>query len=186
MPERLVDAAGDLFAEQGFEGTSVADIVDAAGVTKGAMYHYFASKEDLLQEIYARVLRMQTERLEAVMARELPVAERLWMAAADVVATSAENLASTVIFFRSLHALSDERQRQVRAERRRYHEAFRSLILEGQRAGAFRSDVDADLVVDFYFGSVHHLPTWWTPAGALSGADVGSTFADLLLRSLAP
>jgi AcrR family transcriptional regulator len=185
VPERLLVAARDLFAEQGFSGTSVADIVDAAGVTKGAMYHYFASKEDLLQEIYARVLRMQTERLEAVMARDLPVAERLWTAAADVVATSAENLSSTVIFFRSLHELSDERQRQVRAERRRYHEGFRSLVLEGQRAGAFRDDVDADLVVDFYFGSVHHLPTWWTPEGALSGADVGSTFADLLLRGLA-
>ena len=64
VPERLVDAATRLFADRGFDRVAVQEIVDAAGVTKGAMYHYFGSKDDLLHEIYARVLRMQIERLE--------------------------------------------------------------------------------------------------------------------------
>src|SRR5690349_10764613 len=85
VPERLVEAALRLFAERGFEGTSVQDVVTAAGVTKGAMYHYFGAKDDLLAEIYARVLRMQMERLTAFVEQDVPVAERLFNAAADVV-----------------------------------------------------------------------------------------------------
>jgi AcrR family transcriptional regulator len=186
VPERLIDVARQLFAEQGFESTSVQDIVRAAGVTKGAMYHYFSSKDDLLHEIYAGVLRMQMERLESVVAQQLPLAERVHAAAADVVATTIESLESTTIFFRSLHQLSVDKQREVRRERRRYHETFRALIEEGQADGTFRTDVTADLCVDYFFGAVHHLPTWWKREGRLSGADVGRSFADLLLTSLRP
>ena len=184
VPERLVDVARDLFAEKGFERTSVQDIVDAAGVTKGAMYHYFASKDDLLAEIYARVLRMQLARLEAFIASDAPVSDRIASAAADVVVTTIENLASTTIFFRSLHQLNPEHERQVRAERRRYHDMFRQLVADGQESGELRGDVDADLVVDFYFGAVHHLPTWWRPERGPAAEKVGETFAGMLLDAL--
>ncbi|SCG73439.1 TetR/AcrR family transcriptional regulator [Micromonospora inositola] len=81
LPQRLLAVATRLFAEKGFEKTSVQEIVEAAGVTKGAMYHYFAGKDDLLQEIYERLLRTQRERLEATMAEAQPVARRLHGAA---------------------------------------------------------------------------------------------------------
>ena len=168
VPQRLLNVARTLFAEKGFEGTSVQDVVVAAGVTKGAMYHYFSSKDDLLYEIYGRVLRMQMERLEKFASQEGPVEERLDAAAADVVATTVENLASTTIFFRSLHQLSQEKQKEVRRERRRYHQTFRAMIIEGQESGVFRDDV-GDFCVDYFFGSVHHLPMWWKPRGCSPG-----------------
>ncbi len=186
VPQRLLKVARTLFAEKGFEGTSVQDVVVAAGVTKGAMYHYFSSKDDLLYEIYGRVLRMQMERLEKFVSQEGPVEERLDAAAADVVATTIENLESTTIFFRSLHQLSEEKQKEIRRERRRYHETFRAMVVEGQQSGVFRDDVSADLCVDFFFGSVHHLPMWWKPRGRLSGQEVGRSFADLFIAGLMP
>ncbi|MEU7001124.1 TetR/AcrR family transcriptional regulator [Nonomuraea sp. NPDC046570] len=181
---RLLAEATRLFAERGFEGTSVQEIVIAAGVTKGAMYHYFDSKDDLLHEIYGRVLRMQMDRLAAIADGTGSVTERLRAAAADVVETTAENLDDSKIFFRSMHLLAPETQKSVRAERRRYHERFRDLVTEGQRQGVFRDQVPADLVVDYFFGSVHHLGTWYHADGPLSGAQVGEHFADLLLTSL--
>jgi len=186
LPERLVDVACRLFAEKGFEGTSVQDVVAAAGVTKGAMYHYFSSKDDLLYEIYGRVLRMQLERLEKFAAEESPVEERVRAAATDVVITTIENLQSTTIFFRSLHQLGQEQQKEVRRERRRYHDTFCAMIIEGQEAGVFRDDVSADLAVDYFFGSVHHLPMWWRPRGRSSATEVGRVFADLFLDGLHP
>lgn len=185
VPERLLAEATRLFAERGYDRTSVQEIVEAAGVTKGALYHYFGSKDDLLHEIYARVLRLQTERLDAIAARsEVPVQERLAEAAADVVVTSIENLDDTKIFFRSMHQLSPEKQKAVRAERRRYHEHFRALVEEGQRAGCFRPEPRPDLVVDFFFGSVHHLGTWYRADGPLSAREVAAEFADLLLAAV--
>ncbi|WP_344949308.1 TetR/AcrR family transcriptional regulator [Sphaerisporangium flaviroseum] len=181
---RLLAEATRLFAEKGFESTSVQEIVSAAGVTKGAMYHYFDSKDDLLREIYARVLRLQIERLERFADAPGPVTDRVHAAAVDVIATTVENLDDSKIFFRSMHQLAPETQKAVRAERRRYHERFRDLLVEGQRAQVFRDDVPADLVVDFFFGSVHHLGTWYHTDGRLSGTAVGRHFADLLLASL--
>ena len=148
------------------------------------MYHYFDSKDDLLAEIYSRVLRLQMERLEVFVEKDAPVDERVFGAAADVVETTIEHLDSTTVFFRSLHQLSEEKRADVRRERRRYHDVFRGLIQEGQRAGIFRDDISGDLVIDYYFGSVHHLPTWWKPSRGPSAAEVGATFATLLLDSL--
>jgi AcrR family transcriptional regulator len=184
--QRLLSEATRLFAEQGFESTSVQEVVAAAGVTKGAMYHYFDSKDDLLHEIYGRVLRMQMERLTHFADSPGPVAERLYAAASDVVTTTVDNLDDSKIFFRSMHLLAPDTRKSVRAERRRYHERFRDLVTEGQREGTFRSDTPADIVVDFFFGSVHHLGTWYSTEGALSGAELGAHFADLLLTSLRP
>jgi AcrR family transcriptional regulator len=184
VPERLVHVALKLFAEKGFEGTSVQEVVAAAGVTKGAMYHYFAAKDDLLAEIYARVLRMQMERLTAFVEADMSVADRLFAAAADVVVTTIENLDSTTVFFRSLHQLTADTATDVRRQRRRYHETFRGIVAEGQQAGVFRDDIPADLVVDYFFGSVHHLPMWWRADGRASAAEVGASFATLLLDGL--
>ncbi|MBB6001155.1 AcrR family transcriptional regulator [Streptomonospora salina] len=186
VPRRLLAVATRMFAEKGFDRTSVQEIVDAAEVTKGAMYHYFDSKDDLLAEIYTRVLRLQMSRLADIARRELPVAERVERAAADVVVSTIENLDDATISFRSLHMLRPEKQREVRDERRRYHELFRSLVTEGQGQGVFTDRVPADIVVDFYFGSVHHLSTWYHPEGALSPQEIGAYYARLLLDALRP
>ncbi|MEE1929230.1 TetR/AcrR family transcriptional regulator [Streptomyces sp. TRM 70351] len=186
VPQRLLATATRLFADQGYDRTSVQEIVEGAGVTKGALYHYFGSKDDLLHEIYARLLRLQQERLDAVASGGGPVEQRLRDAAADVVVTSIENLDDARIFFRSMHQLSPEKQRQVRSERRRYHERFRALIEEGQRAGVFHAATPADLVVDYHFGSVHHLSAWYHPGGKLTPREVADHLADLLLRALRP
>ncbi|MFG2829383.1 TetR/AcrR family transcriptional regulator [Streptomyces sp. NPDC048434] len=186
VAQRLLATATRLFAEQGYDRTSVQEIVDAAGVTKGALYHYFGSKEDLLHEVYGRVLRLQQERLDQFAGAEEPVEKRLRDAAADVVVTTIANLDDTKIFFRSMHHLSPEKDKQVRAERRRYHEQFRALVEEGQRTGVFAADIPADLVVDYHFGSVHHLGTWYREDGPLSPQQVADHLADLLLRALRP
>ncbi|QDY76028.1 TetR/AcrR family transcriptional regulator [Streptomyces qinzhouensis] len=186
VPRKLLSAATRLFAEHGYGKTSVQEIVEAAGVTKGALYHYFGSKEDLLQEVYGRMLRLQQERLDAFAGADAPVDVRLRAAAADVVVTTIENLQDATIFFRSMHHLSPGKNKQVRAERRRYHERFRALVEEGQTSGVFSSATPADLVVDYHFGSVHHLSTWYRPDGPLTKEQVADHLADLLLRALRP
>ncbi|MGX1853009.1 TetR/AcrR family transcriptional regulator [Streptomyces sp. NBC_01456] len=186
VAQRLLATATRLFAEQGYDRTSVQEIVDAAGVTKGALYHYFGSKDDLLHEVYGRVLRLQQERLDHFADADAPVETRLRDAAADVVVTTIENLDDTKIFFRSMHQLGPEKDKQVRAERRRYHERFRALVEEGQRTGVFAADIPADLVVDYHFGSVHHLGTWYREDGPLSPQQVADHLAELLLRALRP
>ena len=72
----LVAAARELFAEHGFAGVSREEIVEHAGVTRGAMYHYFTSKEDLFRVVYTEVERDLCEAIaNAAMAASDPVEE---------------------------------------------------------------------------------------------------------------
>lgn len=184
VKERLLRVATRLFARHGFEGTSVQDIVDAAGVTKGAMYHYYDSKDDLLYEVYHKLITMQTRQLEAIAAGPGRPEERLRVAAVDVVQTSLDNLDDMIVFFRSLHMLPADKQAQVRAERRYYQDKFRALVDEGVAAGTFRSDVPSDIVVHFFLSVVNQLGSWYHPEGSLSPAQVGELFTELLIGGL--
>lgn len=184
VPERLLAVAVRLFAEQGFEGTSVQEIVAAAGVTKGAMYHYFASKDDLLYEIYHRLLGLQTERLNALAGGPGDAADRVRAVAEDVVETTLTSIDEAIVFFRSMHMLPADKRTRVRAERRRYHERFRALVEEGQRTGTFRDDVSADIVTHFFYGAVNQLGTWYHRDGGLNRRQVAEHYADMLLGGL--
>jgi|SRR5215470_19394628 AcrR family transcriptional regulator len=185
VKERLLHVATRLFARHGFEGTSVQDIVDAAGVTKGAMYHYYGSKDDLLYEVYHQVLTMQTSHLEEIAAGPGTAEERLRAAATDVVQTSLDNLDDMIVFFRSLHMLPEDKQTQVRAERRLYQEKFKALVDEGVASGTFRSDISSDIVVHYFLSVVNQLGSWFKPDGQLSPAQVGELFTELLIGGLA-
>ncbi len=185
VKERLLRVATRLFARHGFEGTSVQDIVDAAGVTKGAMYHYYGSKDDLLYEVYHQLLTTQTSQLEEIAAGPGTAEERLRAAAKDVVQTSLDNLDDMIVFFRSLHMLPDDKQAQVRAERRLYQEKFKALVEEGVAAGTFRSDISSDIVVHYFLSVVNQLGSWFRPDGQLSPPEVGELFTELLIGGLA-
>ncbi len=184
VKERLLHVATRLFARHGFESTSVQDIVDAAGVTKGAMYHYYGSKDDLLFEVYHQVLSMQISHLDEIAAGPGTAEQRLRAAAADVVRTSLDNLDDLIVYFRSLHMLPDDKQAQVRAERRRYHDKFKALVEEGVAAGTFRADISPDIVVHYFLSVVNQLGSWYRPDGPLSPDQVGDLFTELLIGGL--
>ncbi len=184
VKERLLHVATRLFARHGFESTSVQDIVDAAGVTKGAMYHYYGSKDDLLFEVYHQVLSMQISHLDEIAAGPGTAEQRLRAAAADVVRTSLDNLDDLIVYFRSLHMLPDDKQAQVRAERRRYHDKFKALVEEGVAAGTFRADISPDIVVHYFLSVVNQLGSWYRPDGPLSPDQVGELFTELLIGGL--
>jgi len=184
VKERLLRVATRLFARHGFEGTSVQDIVDAAGVTKGAMYHYYGSKDDLLYEVYHQLLTLQMSHLTDIAKGSGTPEERLREAAIDVVDSSLANLDDMIVFFRSLHMLPEDRQTQVRAERRAYSDMFRGLVEEGMAAGVFRTEVSADIIVHFFLSAVNQLGAWFKPDGALTPRQVGEQYAELLLGGL--
>jgi len=181
---RLVSVATELFAAQGYEATSVQQVVQAAGATKGGFYHHFASKDELLFEVYHRVLVEQTRRLEEIASGPGDPAQRLTAVVSDVIATSVENLDELTVYLRSAHALPEDQRAAMRAERRRYHLRVRRLIEEGQRSGAFTADVPADVAVHFLYGAINQLVTWYRRGGKLSPSDLAAHFDRLILTGL--
>ena len=83
--QRIVAAAVALFAEQGYDATSVNQVVARAGVAKGALYHHFESKDDLLYEVYRELVDRQLAGLRAILAEGWPPAATLRALIDDLV-----------------------------------------------------------------------------------------------------
>ncbi|MFE9689281.1 TetR/AcrR family transcriptional regulator [Micromonospora sp. NPDC005806] len=177
-------AATELFARRGYEATSVQEIVATAEVTKGALYHWFGSKSELLTSIYRDLLAEQTRRLREIVEGAGPVEERIHAAARDVVEHTAEHLDELTVWARSTHLLDDEHAEATRRERRRYHELLRDLVAEGQRAGAVRTDVSATVVTHTFLSALGNIHTWFHPSGPLSFAEVGEQLVALFVGGL--
>jgi AcrR family transcriptional regulator len=184
IPEKLMSVSVRLFAEQGYAQTSVQQIVDAAGVTKGALYHYFTSKDDLLFDIYDRLLSLQRAHLDEIVARGLDAEQTLRLVCEDVIQTSIDGLADGAVFFRSQHMLSEQRQREVKRRRREYNDAFEAILTRGRTNGTFRADIPPAILIAHFFSDVHYLAQWYSPGGTLSPQQVATEITDLYLASL--
>ena len=184
IPEKLMRVSVELFAEHGYAQTSVQQIVDAAGVTKGALYHYFKSKDDLLFDIYDRLLSMQREHLDAIVARGLDPQQTIRLVCEDVIVTSIEGLADGAVFFRSQHMLSEKRQREVKQRRRAYNDAFEAILARGRADAVFRTDIPPAILIANFFSDVHYLAQWYSPGGSLTKQQVATELTDLYLAGL--
>ncbi|MFC0434985.1 TetR/AcrR family transcriptional regulator [Kutzneria buriramensis] len=185
MEGRILRAAVKLFAEKGFDATTVQEVVAAAEVTKGALYHYFDSKDDLLYEIYHSLIGIQTADLDGIIAQDLGAKETVRAILINLVVTTAARIDETAVFVREMHKLDSERMAAFRADRRRYQKTFRDVIAKAQAAGEFSSAVPADTAVLIALGVVNQLPTWYRPDGPKSPEQLGAEIADFVLAGLA-
>jgi AcrR family transcriptional regulator len=183
--ERVLDAAVELFAQQGYDGTSVSQVITRAGVAKGGFYHHFASKEALLYEVYGDLIGRQLDGMDEILRRELAPADTLRALIADLVVTTAASARPALVFWREMNRLGDERTAQYRQARRRYHDTVRRLIRDAQAAGEFASVASADTVTFTIFGFVNELPLWFKPTGRKRPAQLADELADLVLAALA-
>lgn len=184
VERRILDAALRLFAERGFDGTSVQGIVEAAEVTKGALYHYFDSKDDLLYEIYHSLISRQLAELGEVLDRGLPPREAVRAVLTGLIHSTAEHIDEAKVFSREMHRLDSARMRSVRADRRRYHVTFRGLIEQGQRDGVFSDATPAETVTIVALGMVNQMPSWYRADGPKTAAQLADEVTGFVLAAL--
>jgi AcrR family transcriptional regulator len=180
----VMRAAVELFAANGYANTSVQQVVEAAGVTKGAMYHYFQSKDDLLFGIYDRMLSLQKEHLDAIVAQGGPVGDVVRAACIDVIETSIDFLPEGTVFFRSMHMLTAPRQAEVTRRRRDYNDIFAALIEQGQAEGLYRTDIPRAVLIANFFADVHYLSHWYSPEGPEGKTLLAEQLTDLYLTGI--
>jgi AcrR family transcriptional regulator len=181
---RVLDAAVELFGQQGYDGTSVSQVITRAGVAKGGFYHHFASKEALLFEVYGDLIGRQLAGMDEILRRRLAPAETLRALIEDLVTTTAASAGPALVFWREMNKLGDERTAQYRRQRRRYHDTVRRLVRDAQAAGDFAAVASADTVTFTIFGFVNELPLWYRPTGRKRPAQLAAELADLVLAAL--
>jgi AcrR family transcriptional regulator len=184
----ILDVAGELFAERGYDATSVADICARAGVTKGAFYHHFESKQAVFLELRDRWLAPLETQL--TLARDpthtLPqLLQRVADMARSVFTEAGEEQRQQVF----LELLSAARQDPtilpaMLAPMHRYREWFAQVINAGVQEGTLRQvdrELAAQVLVSLGFGLV--MQSLLDPHGGDWG-DIASRALPLLMQGL--
>jgi TetR/AcrR family fatty acid metabolism transcriptional regulator len=164
----ILDAAIRVFADQGYHGARVGDIAEHAGVAHGLLYHYFASKDDVLRSIFTDNWGELVGRFRAVEASRESAPEKLEGIAKILLRTWRNDPALVTVMVREV-ARSHQLQDRVDEVR----EAFtivQRVIEEGQAAGAFRPDLDARLASWIFYGGLEEVLTGWV-LGQLPDSD---------------
>jgi AcrR family transcriptional regulator len=162
--EELTRIAARLFAERGYQGTSLADLAAQLGVQKPSLYHHIASKEDLLWEVAWEGAQAFHAALDAVPA-QAPATERIRLALRAHLAVVADQLDVATVFVREWRHLEGERRDRFVAERRRYEERIRDLFREGVEGSELRTDLDVATAALLFLSAANWAYTWLRPGG---------------------
>jgi AcrR family transcriptional regulator len=182
--DRVLNAAVELFAAQGYDATSVAQVTERAQVARGGFYHHFPSKQDLLYAVYGDLITLQLERMQAILAEKQPAAVTLRALIHDLVMTTAASAERALVSFRELAKLDGERGDRHRQARRRYHDAVIKLVRDGQADASFASVASPETVTFTIFGVINELPLWYRPNGRKSSTQIADELADFVLAGL--
>jgi AcrR family transcriptional regulator len=182
----ILDAAVRVFARRGYHGSRVGDIAEEAGVAHGLLYHYFSSKEQVLQTIFRENWGELLERFRSVEAADEPAGEKLGGIAKILLRTWRNDPDLVTVMVREV-ARSPQLQGQVEE----VEEAFaivQRVIEQGQAEGTFRRDVDARLAGWIVYGGLEEVLTGWVlgqlPDGDDEVARAERTAIDLALGGL--
>lgn len=179
----LHQAATRLFRERGFHATSMQDLAEALGMNRGSLYHYIASKDDLLWAIVDGGFRALEERVLPVLEADAPGPERLEAAIAAHLAVAAERRDELTLLQMERRALSPERRAQIIARRDAYEAGFRRAVREGVAAGELR-DVDERMASIAVLSMCNWFTQWYRPDGEMSPAEIAAVFTSLYLDGL--
>lgn len=166
----VLDAAAKVFARQGYDATSIDDIADELGATKGRVYHYYRSKTDLLLGVLiSGAQRLIDEVAPLAENLELPPDERLHNMAQAHAMTMMTNFSYQFVSLRSLdrHMFEGQGARGVVWEsvvdrRRQYEQLFTKVIDDGREQGEFAVS-DTKLAVRGLLGALNWITVWFNP-----------------------
>jgi TetR/AcrR family fatty acid metabolism transcriptional regulator len=185
---RITEAAIEVFAERGFSQARVSDVARRAGVADGTIYLYFKSKDDLLLSVFEEKMDFMLEGLrEALVGCDDPPEQirRFTRFHFEQVRT---NRAAAEVLQLELR-MSRKFLKEYRPEKLwSYLGMFRSILLEGQRRGVFRGDVDPFIAMWSFFGAMDELGVQWVLARNSSRFpldEAAEQVAEIFLRGMA-
>ncbi|WP_312678022.1 TetR/AcrR family transcriptional regulator [Microbacterium sp.] len=186
--EQVVRIAVQLFNEQGYDATSVADLAARLGLTKSALYHHVASKEAILQSALDDALGALDGALAEALATQDAAIDRLRHVVRGAVRVLTERLPEVTLLLR-VRGNSDA-ERSALERRRAFDQRVTAIVRDAQREGALADDIDAAVATRLVFGMVNSLTEWYRPGGAVDpdrlADDVLRVALDGLDRPAAP
>jgi TetR/AcrR family fatty acid metabolism transcriptional regulator len=183
---QLLDAAVRVFARKGYHASRVGDIAEEAGVAHGLLYHYFKSKDEVLEAVFHENWSLLQLRIASVEATDEPAADQLRHIAAIVLRTWLHLPDVVTVVIREF-GRSPELADRI-GELAQPIEVIQRTIERGIERGEFRSDIDPRFAATVVYGSIDELLTGWVlgrlPSGEEDVAAAEKALLEVSLRGL--
>ena len=163
---RILDAAAQVLSTRGYAGTRLSDVAKVAELQAPAIYYYFPSREDLIEEVMWVGLADMREHLVAVLAGAPADATPLDRILIAVEAHLRHELAIsdyTTAAIRNAGQLPDNIRERHDAEEKKYGALWRDLFKAAIDAGELRDDLDPYLAQMLVMGTINWAAEWWNP-----------------------
>jgi AcrR family transcriptional regulator len=158
---QILDAAVGVFARQGFHATRVSDIADEAGVAYGLVYHYFRSKDDVLNELFVERWSLLLTAIEEADRDGGPHRERLAAVAGFIIDSYRYDPELMKVIIVEVTRAANSFGRTHLPEIRRAYESIAKIVADGQEQGAFRDDVPPLFASMSFYGAIEQLLSGW-------------------------
>ena len=179
--EDLLRVCARLFREQGFDGTSIRDISQAAGMHSGSPFYHFKSKQEMLLAVMEQGLTDGLRHLEAVAALKLPAAAKFRQLVRVHLGTICEDGHDFIpVMLYDWRSLTAANRRRVIALKDRYDALWQKVTDELQAEGLMQGD--AQLARLFTFGVLNWTARWYRAGGRKSLDEIAEEASKFLLR----
>ncbi len=158
---QILDAAIRVFARQGFHSCRVSDIADEAGVAYGLVYHYFRSKDEVMNELFEERWSVLLTAIDEVDRREASGREKLNAVAGFIIDSYRHDPELMQVIIVEVTRAANSFGRTHLPEINRAYEAIEKIIADAQKAGTFRKDIDPRLASMFFYGGIEQLLSGW-------------------------
>jgi AcrR family transcriptional regulator len=157
----ILDAAVRVFARQGFHACRVSDIADEAGVAYGLVYHYFASKDEVLDTLFLERWDVMLALIREVDAQQIPVREKLGAIASFIIDSYQHDpdLMKVIIVevTRAANSFGQTHLGQIREA----YELIGAIVIKAQEEGVFKAEIEARFAAMAFYGAIEQLLTGW-------------------------
>jgi TetR/AcrR family fatty acid metabolism transcriptional regulator len=157
---QIMEAAVRAFARKGYHACRVGEIAEEAGVAYGLVYHYFGSKEEVLQEIFRDTWTQMLARIREVAECGEPAPDQIRKVTALVLRTWRRDPDLVRVLVHEVTRSPEQLKRQI-DEIGHAYEALQQIVVNGQESGEFRDDVDPKLASIVFYGALEEVLTGW-------------------------
>jgi len=181
--EQVVDVAVELFSKNGYASTGVADIGQAAGLARGALYYYIGSKDALLAEIHDRVLDPLLVEASAIVGLDISFQARLRLLSESLLKQIVHRQDHVWVFLHEYHQLQGEYRDRFRIKRHRFESYIRDVLAEGHSLGQLRVQ-DLELAMLAYLNLHNYTYQWISRRQDLEVMELASFYCEIFLNGI--
>jgi AcrR family transcriptional regulator len=158
---QILDAAVRVFARQGFHACRVSDVADEAGVAYGLVYHYFNSKDEVLNELFVERWSLLLAAIEETDRAGVDPREKLGAVATFIFESYRHDPELMKVIIVEVTRAANSFGKTHLEEIRRAYESIAKIVAEGQESGAFRRDIAPMFASMAFYGAIEQLLSGW-------------------------